>query len=758
MANEYLKYYIEAIWKGKGATAEARRDIEGVGQAGEKGAKGTLSFKSAIGSLATAGALSIVAKQAYDFGAASVAAFSDAEESYGKFNVVFGDFARSTESDLDAIAEATGRSKFELIDYASTIQDTFVPLGFAREEAAKMSTSITQLAIDLASFNNLETADVVRDLQSALVGNTETLRKYGIVAQETQIKQEAITLGLWDGKGAMDAQTKASAILSLAYKGTTDAQGDAVRTADSLANKQRALEAATLDLKVAFGEGLAPSLAEVTGEATETVRWFADGIKQSNLLESALAAGLVTNSEYSLGMLKLGVGLKLADEQVTELTKRVREQENGFTDAEATIISYYKGMVAVTDATSDYTAATTYEIDAQKRSHQSTIALIVSKKQEEEATLAAAAAIEAQSNAYSIMSGAISSASTPIQEYYDAQAAIIENQGEWVGAFTDNSTQIGEISQQLAADLSGEQAKAWQEILATSAEGGAEWQAAYNALQGDLTQSQRNELIARQNDLQAASGQAISVYTGDSAAYEAAQEAKIAANNAVIMSLKETALATIEGQVTAAVAAGEISAAAGTAYLAGVGEGLGLLSEDEAEAQILVGNAALEMAEELTNSLAYVKEHGEETAQTVGETSGKVAASIAETWTETDEQVRIATTKAFELDDKLKTMADNPYMIEVVTTYSSSGSPPSGGGGTAPPPGDYGQYAAGGVVPGPVGQPQFAIVHGGEEVLTPAQRGRGGDVVQNFYSNTREAQALAWAQAERYRRERMDSV
>ena len=62
------------------------------------------------------------------------------------------------------------------------------------------------------------------------------------------------------------------------------------------------------------------------------------------------------------------------------------------------------------------------------------------------------------------------------------------------------------------------------------------------------------------------------------------------------------------------------------------------------------------------------------------------------------------------------------------------------------------------MVPGPVGAPQLILAHGGEQVLTQdQQRGRGG-IVQNFYSNTREAQALAWAQAEQLRRQRMDAI
>ncbi|MDP2949051.1 MAG: hypothetical protein Q8P22_05895, partial [Chloroflexota bacterium] len=48
-------------------------------------------------------------------------------------------------------------------------------------------------------------------------------------------------------------------------------------------------------------------------------------------------------------------------------------------------------------------------------------------------------------------------------------------------------------------------------------------------------------------------------------------------------------------------------------------------------------------------------------------------------------------------------------------------------------------YASGGVVPGPVGMPQLATVHGGEEVLTPRQRGArggGGSVTVNVTGNT----------------------
>jgi hypothetical protein len=49
---------------------------------------------------------------------------------------------------------------------------------------------------------------------------------------------------------------------------------------------------------------------------------------------------------------------------------------------------------------------------------------------------------------------------------------------------------------------------------------------------------------------------------------------------------------------------------------------------------------------------------------------------------------------------------------------------------------DY--YDAGGIVPGPRGTPRLAIVHGGEEVLTPDQRGGGGTTVNQVINGVQE--------------------
>jgi hypothetical protein len=66
-----------------------------------------------------------------------------------------------------------------------------------------------------------------------------------------------------------------------------------------------------------------------------------------------------------------------------------------------------------------------------------------------------------------------------------------------------------------------------------------------------------------------------------------------------------------------------------------------------------------------------------------------------------------------------------------------------GGGRSSGSPGVPG-YATGGVVPGPMGAPQLAVVHGGEQVLTPAQRGGGGGIAIYNYGVMAGPDAERW--------------
>lgn len=244
---------------------------------------------------------------------------SDAEEMQAKFNTVFGQFAPQTAASLGTFADQVGRNQFELMGFAATLQDTFVPLGFARQAAAEMSTDLVKLAVDLGSFNNVSEATVVEDLQSALVGNTETLRKYGIVASQARIEQEAINTGLWDGVGAIDASAKAQAIMQIAIASTADAQGDALETSGSFANQMRAVTSSLTEAATAAGVQLLPvftpllqSLGQIANEMLPLmVTRFAEFA--TSLGATIGPAGLLIEDAFT----RIGMALGLTSEKVT---------------------------------------------------------------------------------------------------------------------------------------------------------------------------------------------------------------------------------------------------------------------------------------------------------------------------------------------------------------------------------------------------------------------------------------------------------
>ena len=201
-------------------------------------------------------------------GAASVNAASDVEELESKAKAVFGSLTRDVEVWAEATAEATGRSKFAFIDFASTLQDTLVPMGLARSEAAEVSMQLSELAVDLSSFANVGSDQALNALQSALVGNGRAMKQFGVIVNQTTTEQELLKQGIEGGIDAATEQEKVLARLGVVMAGTADAQGDAARTANEFANQRRALGAEVRELAVEIGEELLPAATELVGILT----------------------------------------------------------------------------------------------------------------------------------------------------------------------------------------------------------------------------------------------------------------------------------------------------------------------------------------------------------------------------------------------------------------------------------------------------------------------------------------------------------
>jgi len=223
-----------------------------------------------------------------------------AEETRSKFNVVFGRTAKDVQKWATIYSKSVGRSTTDTLSFLGSIGDLLKPLGFQKDAVDALSKTVVTLANDLGSFNDMPTADVMRDIQSAMVGNFEVTKKYGVVLNEAVIKQEALNRGLFNGKGAVDAQVKAQIALDLIIKGTNDAQGDLLRTQDSATNVSIRLASANKDLGIALGTtintGLTP-LKAITADIVNALAQWVTKQNEVNGLIKSLKAGAVGADE-----------------------------------------------------------------------------------------------------------------------------------------------------------------------------------------------------------------------------------------------------------------------------------------------------------------------------------------------------------------------------------------------------------------------------------------------------------------------------
>ena len=245
------KAIVELELKGEGAMAAKMSSIK----------SRLIKFGPAVAAVAAAAAAAMAAAAVKAFAEitkASIQAATAFAEIKSKFGVVFGEMSAEMEQFANDYGAAVGRSRKQTLEMLAGMQDLLVPMGVMPGQAAELSKALTMLAVDLASFNNKQDADVMNDLQAALTGSGEVMKKYGVVLTEAAVKQELLNQGL-DPKHATDAQ-KAIARLNIILAGTTAAQGDALRTSDSFANQQKRLKASVDDLMVTFGEQFLPIL------------------------------------------------------------------------------------------------------------------------------------------------------------------------------------------------------------------------------------------------------------------------------------------------------------------------------------------------------------------------------------------------------------------------------------------------------------------------------------------------------------------
>jgi len=189
----------------------------------------------------------------------SITAASDFNEQGAAVGQVFGKAAEDIQKFAESGAKSLGQSKTQVLEASKTFGVYGKAAGLAGQDNAAFSKELVTLATDLASFNNTSVDEAIQALGSGLRGEAEPLKRFGVLLNDFDLRQQAVKMSLTDTtKTALTPQMKVLASYALIMEQTQIQQGDFGRTSEGLANQQRILEAQTKDLSITFGTALLP--------------------------------------------------------------------------------------------------------------------------------------------------------------------------------------------------------------------------------------------------------------------------------------------------------------------------------------------------------------------------------------------------------------------------------------------------------------------------------------------------------------------
>ena len=140
--------------------------------------------------------------------------------------------------------------------YVGTFGAMSKSFGFSEAQAYDMSTALTQLTGDVASFYNISQDLAYIKLKSVFTGETETLKDLGVVLTQSALDQYALANGYGKTTSEMTEQEKVALRLAFVQKQLSAASGDFIRTSDSWANQVRVMQLQLQSLKATVGQGL----------------------------------------------------------------------------------------------------------------------------------------------------------------------------------------------------------------------------------------------------------------------------------------------------------------------------------------------------------------------------------------------------------------------------------------------------------------------------------------------------------------------
>ena len=195
----------------------------------------------------------------------------------------------------DATSQMThnlGLDLTEVMNFNAAIAQITNSAGMLGETSIMTSKALTMLSADWSSLSNQDLSDVMNNMQSAIIGQSRAVYKYGIDITSAGLAQTALNHGIKVSIKDLDQQSKMQLRALTMLEQSKVAYGDLARTINQPANQLRMLRAGFQNLARTIGslfmpivQKLYPYLNAMVMVLQEFVQWIANlaGIKLGDI-------------------------------------------------------------------------------------------------------------------------------------------------------------------------------------------------------------------------------------------------------------------------------------------------------------------------------------------------------------------------------------------------------------------------------------------------------------------------------------------
>lgn len=224
---------------------------------------GIKSMMGSLGGITKLLGIALSTASLIKFGKEAIGLASDLAEVDNVVNKAFGNMRSEMDALADSAIKNLGMSRLMAYQTGSTFMSMGKSMIANSEDAKNMALSLTKLTANMASFFNVSQELASIALKSIYTGETETLKQYGVVMTEVNLKQFAQEQGIRKSYAAMTQSEKVMLRYQYVMNQLSYIGDDFIDTQDSWANQTRILSEQWKELLTILGSGLITVLTPV---------------------------------------------------------------------------------------------------------------------------------------------------------------------------------------------------------------------------------------------------------------------------------------------------------------------------------------------------------------------------------------------------------------------------------------------------------------------------------------------------------------